>query len=187
MYNLVSCYLEILSLIFFSQVIQRQESEETISASEASDDNYDIPEERPSIVRSKQNVRETRSQTAERRTESGPTLRNSRSQRQTRQRSAEGKPSRGQLEELSNTKVNEVDNIVPAGSLNNAGSDETPIVVVDTEEPQGDEEIARSTIGPREVIRAQLSPMESCVRVAVSDVVNTTTGITTTFLSQFLY
>ena len=175
-----------------SQVVQRQESEETISASEASDDNYDIPEERPSLVRSKQNARETRSQVeqtaretrsqveqntretrsqvAERRAETGPTLRNTRGQRNTRNKSAEGKPSRGLPDDPPNAKLHEVEN--PAASekskISTVGSDETRIIVVDTVEPPIQSEVLRDIVGSREHSRTHVSPIESYTKPPVS-------------------
>lgn len=147
---------------YFLKVVHRQESEETISASEASDDNYDVPEERPSIARTKQNARETRSQAAERRAESSPTLRNLRGQRNIRNRSSEGKPSRDQMEDGSNTRLHEVDNPVAAdqSNLSTAGADEARIIVVDTIKPQGQSCVLRGVVGSRDHSYTQVSPMD---------------------------
>ncbi|XP_028418218.1 uncharacterized protein LOC114543442 [Dendronephthya gigantea] len=152
-----------------AKVVQRRESEETISASEASDDNYEV-EERPSIVRSKPNTRETRSQAAERRAESGPTLRISRSSRNSRNQSSERKPSRGSTEDLSNIKFHEAENQETSdkSKMSTPAADEAQIIVVDTVEPQGQSEVVRGIISPREHSRSQISPIENYMRAPVS-------------------
>lgn len=172
-----------------SQVIQRQESEETISASEASDDNYDIPEERPSLVRSKQNARETRSQVAERRAETGPTLRNTRSQRNTRNKSADGKPSRGLPEDSSDAKLHEVENTVAVeeSKISTAGPDETRIIVVDTVEPPTQSEVARGIVGSREHSRTQVSPIESYAKPLTSTSTSEVTNVTGIYFKSTIW
>ena len=74
--------------------MQRQESEETISASEVSDDGYDcqLDDKPPSVMKEKQSMRETRSQAAEKRSAEpapGPVLRSLRPQRGSRGKTAE--------------------------------------------------------------------------------------------------